>query len=1771
MADVAALEVRESPADVRGTTPDDGGPEQLSVLARSQLEHALDAHRRRLKVYESLKSLNEVIGAQYGDRVLFELVQNAHDAHPPDDQGEIAIRLTVETVDRGELLVANRGRAFTASNLEAIRNIGISDKEIGEGIGNKGLGFRSVEALTNDVRIYSSDGEGPAECFGGYCFRFGTTTEIAAELIHLGASAEEAERVATIIPRYLVPKPALEQSEGVLAFARQGFATVVALPLASIEAVKLARDQVLALADPESPVLLFLDRLAALDIAVASTLEAPFRRRLTRLATPVPGITPTAQTQMQEVVLDGKDRFLVARQSLTKDALLNAVRASIAAAPPLKRWLDWKGDAVVSVAVPLSSSTPISPRLFNFLPMDSAAVCPFEGHLDAPFFADIDRRSVKVDLPLNKYLLEAAARTSAAAALAIVGEDVRFPPRAVVDLVAWEPPHIQKIVAAFAALGKPLSRAAIWPVVPGGSIRWAGLDVLRVWPGPRTQYLTPRRVASVASAALFPNSYGDKRLARLKALALALSSSLMPNDDVLGGWTEAVAKDLASSDRFSAARWRQFYDDVVALYAAASGHLSSLEGRGILIETPGKLLVATSRGINAAPPVFVRVRGAARRNREGPPNPPPSISRKFRFLHEHVDLTDTVVSAFEKARLLRRYDPLEILGAITVALGLSSTDLQRRDALVWSFRVWSSSAGKSVEEALRSAGLRLPTLGGWNLASESYLSGSWSHIGRTLEQYLLEAASLSPDCAAERDKLLVSFDEWPRSTADDRRADWARFLDILAVRDGLRPVPASRLRRSGTPSNFWQYFLRAGDDALGLDARWRQELGNPSFPYPQTEYQLRGEAWRLPGQLEHSALPIAAQERLSELIIAYLREYGDNEFKFAIEHYRGWSKIELPTPLAIFLKRASWMAGVRRDEVSFATPGLSWSTTVARQIPPRFVARFAAEPGSRASLPPILFDSRVGLRDWSDPKTALQRLASLADALTDLSAAERRDLRDQLRRAWTEVADARLALPASLVLVVERSAGLELLLPDANAKPVVYVTSERQGFAARALADRGEAVLDVGDNDAATIRDLLEHGGCFSPRLADAGDVQLIVDGISFEADGKDPLLIIGELEWLADAFVLAHEHLGDPLELRNLPSDELERRLRNIRLRRCDRFALLIGGGEVLAGAGERIHPVPNSRSPTLLVAGAGEFRIELLVEAAQALSKLVGLRHNTLEMLLSRLMREGFSGTTGGPSEEQYARALRREVGVIRDHFAATRGGVERRVRALLPVVAYLVGRDVADRLAERHARLGQALRLREWLSQELGSAMAEQCLAAVADMEDQREIRRRMGFDFKQYSQMLATLDYPPLNDEADFRRLFEAFMGDIRKLLLDRVRRRFVKQWRDGTDLTEYVSLRRLGFVLFNPTWTSEVETLDHELVVTYAAAAAEVALGPDNLTVSLPDYDKVITGNRKLISSRYSRLASLVRAWCRKREAPRPTLIETADPQPLVRALDAAGLLDFELLSAEDLPRYCARVGGWPAAMDQSDDLTALGLVDDDLQHEEREAREARRRAELERRTIRFARTNLDTGADDFAHLFEQLAEAALATGQQWYERSRPPRLAPQSQRDDSATRGGGGGGGKGQSWQSQPPEAIRKAMGVASEWLAREYLKRRHPREMSDDCWVSSNRKAFCSGIEGDDSTGYDFRVATVRNVWLYEVKSALDEGGEFELTAREIEVAGSASFERKLRYRVLYVPFVFDPSRWRVLPLQNPVAEGTRNRFRIVRTGSVRYRFEIR
>ncbi|WP_322053055.1 sacsin N-terminal ATP-binding-like domain-containing protein [Paraburkholderia bannensis] len=1736
----------------------------INSVTRSQLEHALDGQRRRLKVYESLRSLNEIIGTQYGDRVLFELLQNAHDAHAVGEKGEVAIRLVVANDNTGLLLVANKGRPFSDSNFEAIRNIGTSDKEIGEGIGNKGLGFRSVEALTNDVHIFSAGAQIPAPMFNGYCFRFASTEEISELLEEIGAATEVAAKVAADIPRYLVPVAVTEQSDDVRRLASLGYATVICLPLASSREVELAEKQVAALTNADAPVELFLDRLASLEVSIVRAGVEVEKATLSRAVEPLLR-DPSSSIRMQRIRLSDGSVFLVVGQTLHKDAVLAAVAESIPAAPPLKRWLTWKGDAVVSIAVCLDKA--VSPRLYNFLPMDDHAISPMAGHIDAPFFADIDRRTIKPDLPLNKLLIEAAADTAAKACLAIVEEGLAVPASAVVDMAAWSGPRMMTIVEAFKALGRPITDAAIWPATSSAGVKWAPLRKLYAWPDVRAKQMTPLRLESIANAHILAR-VSDTQLSRIRALASAVSMPLELHAEQLCAWVEATAEHLSSKKQAVISAWRDFYKDVLSIFVASRIDLATLAGKKVLLGD-NKLLVATANGLDDAPPVFARMPGTRGRRTQGPPNPPSSIARKFRFLNQRVEVPEDVINKFEKAGLLRHYDPVEALGALKGALE-SGTDNQRQEALTWAFRVWLATGDKSVETALRHADLCVPCMGGWMRAVDALMSSSWTALGRTLEQYFDEAAPISPDCKAQRNRLLIAFSNWPRARADDRREDWTRFLQILRVADGLEPV-AANLRRVGTPNGYWNSFLRAGNPKLGFDETWTEYASRHKLQYPQTEYRMHDEAWRVPGQLEHDHLPNSAKEALSNLLVAYLRAHGQRHFEFDIRTWHGQQCVTLPTPLYVFLRHGGWPASARSDEVVFARPCDSWSTTVARQYPPRFVARFKSEPGAREDLPSILFDTKVGLRDWSDRSSAPSRLESLAAVLPDLSAAERRDLRDQVRRAWADVVESRSALPASLQLVVERAGSLELLQGREQDPPVIYVTSEPQAFAARSLSDAGEAVLDVGETEAPLIRELLMATGRFSPRLTNSGEVQLVVDGAPFEALPDAPPLVSGDLSWLSDVAVLAHEHLGDPLETRTLPTDELDRRLRAIRVRRCGEFALTISGLEISARGRERVHAVQHVRIPTLLVRTDGHIDLPLLLEASQALTKLLGSRRNTLELLLGRLQRDGYGGGCAGPSEDMLARAIGRDVSVVREHFAATKGGVQRRVDAVLPALAFLKGMEAAERLRMRHAQVGPALHLRAWLVGELEAESADQLLEVVAETDDQKAICMRLKLEFAAFGRTLAELGYPPMNDQADFRRLFSAYLAELAPLIRARLRRAFLPAWQAAVPLDEYVILRTLEFIQFDPQWPLQLEQLDQACVVAHADLAVEAMLGADNPAIELEALEVVVAANRKHVTARHADLTNLIRAWCRKNGAQQSTNVGAADAQQLVRKLDQTGLLDFEVIAPGALPTLLRRAGCWPANMPTTEALHDLGLTAEDLKQEEQDARERSLKAEVTRRSINFAGRSLDTGSAGFILEFENLADAAIAQSNEWFTRSRVARLLQQEDAGKSRLGSGGGGGVKGGTWRNQPSDATRMAMGMASEWLVWKLLFRRHPREMSDECWVSSNREKFCTGSAGDDSLGYDFRVVTARHEYLYEVKSALDAGGEFELTARELEVAGSAREDRKRRYRILYVPFVFEPTRWSVMILPNPASAKTRDQFRVVRSGSVRYRFEQR
>jgi hypothetical protein len=251
-------------------------------------------------------------------------------------------------------------------------------------------------------------------------------------------------------------------------------------------------------------------------------------------------------------------------------------------------------------------------------------------------------------------------------------------------------------------------------------------------------------------------------------------------------------------------------------------------------------------------------------------------------------------------------------------------------------------------------------------------------------------------------------------------------------------------------------------------------------------------------------------------------------------------------------------------------------------------------------------------------------------------------------------------------------------------------------------------------------------------------------------------------------------------------------------------------------------------------------------------------------------------------------------------------------------------------------------------------------------------------------------------------------------------------------------------------------------------------------------------------------------------------------------------------------------------------MKETIDRKELGLVENDLQEEARHREEEKNQKLIAQRTIVFAGAALDTGAEDFSDKFADIAGQVIGADAGWYERS-SARVKLESFADTSAVTRATGGGSRGARWNRnrQPTEAQRQAMGMAGEWLAYQYLLKRHEGYVDEASWVSENRHHFFGGDVGHDGAGYDFRVVTPRVEWFYEVKSTLADGCEFEITANELRVASGVSKDGRRRYRILYVRHVFSPNEWHVLELPNPMGERTRNQFQTIGQGSLRLRFE--
>lgn len=225
------------------------------------------------------------------------------------------------------------------------------------------------------------------------------------------------------------------------------------LPLSGTGALEAAREQVSALADVDVPLLLFLDRLSRVTIEI-DDMGSTRRRTLSRHVQSRPSPDPNSTLSYEIVTIGpGHRRYLIARAAVARDCLCAAVEASVAKEPQLARWREWQGEPSVAVAVSLSAGHVESGRAYNFLPMAAEVPSWLRGHVDAPFYASIDRRRADFDLPLNSFILDELAKTALRAATELKPLAQEIGRSTIFDLAAWSPVDVRRLARTSLQVG----------------------------------------------------------------------------------------------------------------------------------------------------------------------------------------------------------------------------------------------------------------------------------------------------------------------------------------------------------------------------------------------------------------------------------------------------------------------------------------------------------------------------------------------------------------------------------------------------------------------------------------------------------------------------------------------------------------------------------------------------------------------------------------------------------------------------------------------------------------------------------------------------------------------------------------------------------------------------------------------------------------------------------------------------------------------------------------------------------------------------------------------------------------------------------------------------------------------------------------------------------------------------------------------------------------------------------------------------------------------
>ena len=1757
-----------TPLPSRVVSPSDRVIEKSSRVVRGYA-----AAREHWNPASSLSALLRQMQREYEGRFLYELIQNAYDAHPVGAEGEIIVLLDLDEGDHGVLYVANSGMPFTERNFEAICELAQSDKTPDESIGNKGVGFKSVLQVCEWPEIYSA-AKPRRNRFAGYCFTF-ARHEQYGDLA--GGDAELAAQLLEDVAPYFLPVPLNHQPPHVLKLAARGLATVIRLPIKSTAAREIVVERIARLADEDVPVHLFLERLRNLEITQLEAGSETLTKRLVRDSIPIDDPIGDDDQRYEYVGLGNQGRWFITSRRMPAEAMRDAIGESIKEGQLDESWRSWSHDAWVSVAA-RTDGLDIRPRLYTFLPMEREATAPLHGHIHAPFSTKLARTSVSEQVVLNARLLDQAARTSSAAVLSFRENEDVLPQVALVDLLAWEVRHHARVTQSYADAGTNLEDLQVVPIEPlSDGRRRSASNTTYVWRYPELTLMDQERLARDAGAELVSSAIIDQRLERLESFCRSFFHvAFQPAAELRADWVESVAQELHSR-RSRPRTWDRFYADLAQLFEHEA---DALRGRSILLGDDGELHASPPDDEGERyplvffPPAYERTDEDDEVEGDVDLKPPATLRRALILMSEELTWTRqdgrarrrTPARRFlEDNKLVRRFKTVDLLEHVGRALAISGrTDLSR-DALRYAFSLFIAT--RSLRQSdLRALGLRVPTSGGWRPATDAIFSPSWNTPLAALLSELIERSSgSSTELAAIDELLLKEPEDWPTSVEDQDA--WRTFLAEIGVQDGLWPRTAAPGEHSFTGTELQPPALGRRFGLARADAeRWTQAVTTtpgwvPNHPY--TPYRPRATVSLLPGQADYENLDNRAAIVFGELVAAGLERWPTGALEITWYRFRHPGQPDerrWPSPIAAFLRETPWLSvsepGQRRNE-AFVAPRQAWYFAESRgEEPPYFSPLVAGRLRRRITSGDKGLSrlKQLGMGDWteiSDAPRLLHHLANLVenDTLPETGLlAFRRAYKD----AWSRAAELELnrfvAEAGDLPIVVACAGDLRVRRPSDEPNSPVYLLGEGGSLTARILEASDLPILSVDAEAEAHVRPLLE--ALLQKRLVTVDDLQIevITDSGSFTPDGSGELLLETDQRWLDELVALILETKRSQFgQLGPRRRREVSERLRRVR-RVVTKFIELRIGGDAIdpPERHRRVVPLDDEHHPTLIVASttaAHAAGLEDLIAIARPLCGLLGIAQYEDPLLLSleRLHAQGCVT----PTDEDFARVLEIDaarIAEVRSHVGISLDGM---LRLLVPLVAYHV--DAPQALALLDARNGITTeeQLRAALAEVAPSLTAlDRTLAVSREADSLASFRDTLDLEYGRFNAALSALspEYEPIHNGDGHAQAMAHYVQGNRSRLMHELRRRHVTDFRKGAPLETYLAARELD-IPPDPAWLDSYDLPPTDLLEARTLEWLECHGAPSNDASAFPDIDRTRAQNHTLIAHVLETASKLVPAWARKHRAPLPGVWgEDVPAQRILFLATESGFLDFEVLGEANVLLWLGDRGWWPEAMLKTLVPSELSLTEADIEGEV-DLRELERQERLRlRRVLRLDDREFSAEYRDHSAIFTYVARTLR---QDLLSTSRSARLGEMPGVKTSGSSRTGDGGSRRQNETTS--DVQKSAIGLVGETIAYTWLRQRYPNECSPASWVSSYREVI-GEPPGNNSLGYDFKIALSQTTLYFEVKATTGTDTRFDLGESEVTKAADCARRRRDDYRIIFITNALNSDGRELYVLRNPM-----------------------